>query len=62
MECMCIQNDYGNINFKLGQVYQCIENVGIQQPFLVCFKDWNNPGELIKGKIFEFAMCKFEVL
>ena len=38
MECMCIENDYGNINFKLGQIYQCIENVGIQQPFLVCCK------------------------
>lgn len=61
-KCKCIDNSYNNTNFTLNCVYEIEENVGIWQPLLCAFSDWNNPGKLFKGMIFEFAMCKFEVL
>ena len=53
---------YDNGNFTLGRIYRVEENVGIWQPILCRFRDWDNPGKLLEGTIFEFAMCKFEVL
>lgn len=62
MQCKCIDNKSNNGNFTLGRIYRVEENVGIWQPILCKFSDWNNPGKLLEGTIFEFAMCKFEVL
>lgn len=62
MQCKCIDNSSNNGNFTLGRIYKVKENVGIWQPILCRFSEWDNPGQLYKGIIFEFAMCKFEVL
>lgn len=62
MQCKCIDNSSNNGNFTLDRIYRVEENVGIWQPILCRFRDWDNPGKLSKGTIFEFAMCKFEVL
>ena len=62
MQCKCIDNSRDNGNFTLGRIYRVEENVGIWQPILCRFRDWDNPGKLFEGTIFEFAMCKFEVL
>lgn len=34
----------------------------IWQPILCRFRNWDNPGKLSEGTIFEFVMCKFKVL
>lgn len=62
MQCKCIDNSSNNGNFMLGCIYKVKENVGIWQPILCRFSEGDNPGQLYKGTIFEFAMCKFEVL
>lgn len=49
-------------NFTLGHIYKVEENVGIWQPILCRFRDWDNPRKLLEGTIFEFTMCKFKVL
>ena len=56
MQCKCIANLYGNENFTLGRIYSVKENVGIWSPILCRFGDWDNPGKLFEGLIFEFAM------
>lgn len=61
MQCKCIANLYGNENFTLGRIYSVKENVGIWSPILCRFGDWDNPGKLFEGLIFEFAMCRFEI-
>ena len=62
MKCKCIDNSSNNGNFILRRIYRIEENVGIWQPMLCRFGNWDNPGKLSKGTVFEFAMCKFEVL
>lgn len=62
MQCKCIDNQSNNGNFTLGRIYIVEENVGIWQPILFRFRDFDNPGKLSEGTIFEFAMCKFYVI
>lgn len=62
MQCKCIDNSSNNGNFEIGRIYKVEENVGIWIPILCRFKDWDNPGKLVSGKVFKFAMCKFKVL
>lgn len=62
MKCKCVKNSHNNSNFNLGDIYKVEENIGIWSPILCRFRDWDNPGTLFKGMIFEFAMCKFEVI
>ena len=46
MQCKCIDNSSDNGNFTLGRIYRVKENVGIWQPILCRFRDWDNPGKL----------------
>lgn len=62
MQCKHIDNSRDNGNFTLGRIYKVEENVGIWQPILCRFRDWDNPRKLLEGTIFEFTMCKFKVL
>nr|DAE33811.1 MAG TPA: hypothetical protein [Bacteriophage sp.] len=61
MKCKCVENNYGNKNFILGQEYDVREHMGIWCPML-CRFEYEDPGALRAGKIFKFAMCKFEIM
>lgn len=64
MKVKCIENKFDNTNFTQGKEYEASPN-GIRSDWggmWTGFKDWNKPKSFKVGDIFEFAMCRFEII
>lgn len=63
MRVKCIENRSNNTNFTHGKEYKVSPN-GIRCDWhMYCyFENWDRPHVFNIGKIFSFAMCKFEIV
>lgn len=64
MRVKCIENRMNNSNFTEGKEYEASKE-GVRCDWggmWTKFKDWNRPKSFNKGDVFDFAMCKFEII
>ena len=64
MIAKCIENKYNNTNFTKDKEYE-LSHDGIRCDWggmWTKFRDWDKPTNFTFGSIFEFAMCKFQVI
>lgn len=64
MKAACIENKFNNSNFTVGKVYE-MHKGGIRTDYsgiFTSFKDYNKPKNFNVGSIFDFGLCKFEIV
>ena len=64
MKAKCIDNRYNNSNFTKDKEYEMSYN-GVRCDWggmWTKFRDWDKPNNFDVGSIFEFAMCKFQII
>lgn len=64
MRAKCIDNRYNNSNFTKDKEYEMSYN-GVRCNWggmWTKFRDWYKPNNFDVGSIFEFAMCKFQII
>lgn len=63
MKAKCIENKYGNTNFILGKLYEMSKDgVRCDWGMWTKFENWNRPSSFKIMDVFEFAMCKFQIV
>lgn len=72
MVCKCIENSHGNTNFTVGKEYEMTKASRRENDFgcirtdfgglFTAFQAYNKPKSYETGSVFEFALCKFEIL
>lgn len=64
MKAKCVENKLDNTNFTIGKTYDMTEDAirtdwgGLWRHF----KAWNKPKSFETGNVFDFALCKFEIV
>ena len=64
MKAKCIENSMNNTNFTEGKEYE-MNKEGLRSDcagMWVHFKDFNKPTDYSTGSIFNFGMCKFQII
>lgn len=64
MRVKCKENNSNNTNFTVGKEYELSHN-GVRcnlRDMLIHFEDYDRPRSFTIGIIFDFAMCKFEIV
>ena len=64
MKALCTENKSNNSNFTVGKIYEMHKN-GIRTDWsgiFTSFKDYDKPDSFDVGSIFNFGMCKFEIV
>ena len=64
MKARCIENKHNNSNFSKGKEYEMSQD-GVRCDWggmWTKFRDWDKPNNFDVGSIFEFAMCKFQII
>lgn len=64
MKAKCIENNLHNTNFTIGKIYE-MKTTAIRTDWggmWVGFEDWSKPTNFNVGDVFEFGLCKFEII
>lgn len=64
MKAKCIENKFNNTNFTIGETYELSKNA-IRTNWArmwTPFEYYNKPKCFNIGDIFDFGMCKFEIV
>jgi hypothetical protein len=64
MKAKCVENKLNNTNFTIGKTYE-LSNNGMRTNWggiWTHFKNYNKPKNFNIGSMFDFGMCKFEIV
>ena len=64
MKAVCTENKLFNSNFTVGKIYDMNKN-GIRTDWggiFTPFEDYDKPSSFNVGTVFDFGMCKFEIV